>query len=105
MPLSAFSGVPSASRAGARVRPMSGLDSRQRLVELDGGVWGLLARGLAMASPLSLNATGGRSGHAGEGEGGPGEVCVVSPCRVGSRWCWSGGAGRWLGVRGGGGRK
>jgi hypothetical protein len=66
MPLSALSGVPGASRAGARAGPMGRLVKRRWLVELDGGEWGLLARGLALASPLSLSPTGGCPGHAGE---------------------------------------
>jgi hypothetical protein len=74
MPLSASSGVPSMSRAGARAGPTVGLVGRQRLVELDGGEWGLLARGLALASLLSLSPTGGCPGHAGERGRGQGEV-------------------------------
>jgi hypothetical protein len=84
---------------------MRGLGSRGRLVELGGGEWGLMAQWWSMASPRSLIAMGGRSGHASEGEREQGEVGVVFPYRVGSRWYWSGGASRWLGVRGGGGRK
>jgi hypothetical protein len=37
MPLSASSGMPGASRAGARAGPTVGLVGRRRLVELDGG--------------------------------------------------------------------
>jgi hypothetical protein len=70
MPLSASSGVPGASRARARAGPMGGLVSRRRLVELDGGEWGLLARGLALASLLSLSSTvGALVMPAREGEG------------------------------------
>jgi hypothetical protein len=58
LPLSTLSGMPGAGRAGARAGPTGRLVGRGRLGELDGGEWGLLARGLAMASSLSLNATG-----------------------------------------------
>jgi hypothetical protein len=74
MPLSALSGMPGASRVGARAGPTGRLVGRRRLVELDGGKWGLLARGLALASPLSLSPTGGCPGHAGERGGWQGEV-------------------------------
>jgi hypothetical protein len=50
MPLSALSGVPGAGRAGARAGPTGRFVGRIRLVELDGGEWGLLARGLVLAS-------------------------------------------------------
>jgi hypothetical protein len=58
-----------------------------------------------VASPRSLIATGRRSGLAGEEKTGQGGVWVWSHCEVGSGWCWSGGAGHWLGVRDSGGRK
>jgi hypothetical protein len=74
MPFSALFGVSGASRAGARAGPTGRLDGRRRLVELDGGKWGLLAWGLALASPLSLSPTSGCPGHAGEREGWQGEV-------------------------------
>jgi hypothetical protein len=68
MPLSASSGAPGTSGARARARPMSVLDGRSRLVELDGGEWGLLARGLAMASLRSFRPTGVCPGHADDRE-------------------------------------
>jgi hypothetical protein len=74
MPLSALSGMPGASRPGARAGPTGRLVGRRRLVELDGGEWGLLARGLALASPLRLSPMGGCPGHAGERGGWQGEV-------------------------------
>jgi hypothetical protein len=73
-PLSASPGIAEREQSRARARPMSGLGGRGRLVELGGGEWGLMAQWWSMASPLSLKATGGRSGHAGEGERGQGEV-------------------------------
>jgi hypothetical protein len=74
--LSASPGVPGAGREGARARPMSVLDGMSRLVELDldGGEWGLLARGLAMASPRSFRPMGVCPGHAGKRGKGQGEV-------------------------------
>jgi hypothetical protein len=102
MLLSASSVVPGASRARARVSPTGGLVGRRRLVELDGGAWDLLAKELVLASLLRHSSTGGCSGHIGERGRGQGEVCYLCPCRVGSRRGWSGGAGHWLGVRGGG---
>jgi hypothetical protein len=74
MPLSASSGVPGMSRARARAGSSVGLVGRRRLVELDGGKWGLLARGLALASLLSLSPTGVCSGHADERGRGQGDV-------------------------------
>jgi hypothetical protein len=74
MPLSALSDMLGASRAGARAGPTGHLVSRRRLVKLDDGEWGLLAWGLALASPLSLSPTGGCPGHAGERGGWQGEV-------------------------------
>jgi hypothetical protein len=53
---------------------MSVLDGMRRLVELDGGEWGLLARGLAMGSLRSFRPTGVCPGHAGERGRGQGEV-------------------------------
>jgi hypothetical protein len=61
-------------QSGARVRPMSVLDGRSRLVELDDGEWGLLAQGLAMASLRSFRPMGVCPGHAGERGRGQGEV-------------------------------
>jgi hypothetical protein len=69
MPLSVFSGVSGTSRARARAGPTGSLVGRRWLVELDGGEWGLLAQGLALASLLSLSPMGGCPGHAGEREG------------------------------------
>jgi hypothetical protein len=64
---------------------MGGLGGRGRLVELGGGEWDLVAQWWTMASPRSRVATGGRSGHAGEGEREQAKVGVVFPYRVGSR--------------------
>jgi hypothetical protein len=87
MPLLASPGIGERGQSGARARPMGGLGGRGRLVELGGGEWDLVVQWWMMASPRSLVATGGRSGHAGEGEGEgeQGEVGVVFPCRIGSR--------------------
>jgi hypothetical protein len=85
MPLSAFSGVPGVGRARARVGPTGSLVGRRWLVELDGGAWDLLVRGLALASLLRLSSTGGCPGHASERGRGQGEVCSSCLCRVGSR--------------------
>jgi hypothetical protein len=75
------------------------------LVELGGGEWGLVAKLWSVASPRSFKPTGMCPGHADERGKGQGEVSAWSHCEVGSGWCWSGGAGHWLRVRGGGGRK
>jgi hypothetical protein len=64
-----------------------------------------MAQWWSMASPRGFKPEGVCPGHAGERGRGQGGVWVWSHCRVGSRWCWSGVASRWLGVRGGGGRK
>jgi hypothetical protein len=102
MPLSASSVMPGASRARARAGPTGSLVGRRRLVELDGGAWDLLAKELVLASLLCHSSMGRCSGHIGERGRGQGEVCCSCPCRVGSRRGWSGDAGHWLGVRGGG---
>jgi hypothetical protein len=59
MPLLASSGMPGVSRARARAGPTAGLVGWRRLVEVDSGAWGLLARELVLASVLRLIPTGG----------------------------------------------
>jgi hypothetical protein len=71
MPLSVSPGVLVMSRARARAGPTTGLVGWWRLVEVDGGAWGLLARGLVLASLLCLSPTGGvlvMSAREGEGK-------------------------------------
>jgi hypothetical protein len=46
--------------------PMGALGDRARLVELDGGEWGLVAQCRPVASPRSFRATVVLSGYAGE---------------------------------------
>jgi hypothetical protein len=73
-PLSASPGIAEHVQSEARARPMGGLGGRDRLVELGGGEWDLVAQWWTMASPRSLVAKGGRSGHVGGEEGGQGGV-------------------------------
>jgi hypothetical protein len=84
MPLSTSLGNAEREQSGARARPMRGLGGRGRLVELDGGKWGLMAQWWSMASLRSLRPMGVCPGHARERGRGQGEVSVVSLCRVGS---------------------
>jgi hypothetical protein len=58
MPLSASSSVPGVSGARARAGPMASLVGWRRLVEVDGGAWGLLARELVLDSFLRLSPMG-----------------------------------------------
>jgi hypothetical protein len=57
--ISASSGLPGVSRARARAGPTTGLVGWRRLVEVDGGAWGLLAWELVLASLLYLSPMGG----------------------------------------------